>query len=378
MQTENTDSYRTPPQELTDVLIRIGLIAFLAFLCYKIFSPFMGLILWALILAVVLYPLHQKLARYLGGRENLAATLIVVAGLLVIGTPTVLMSSAFVDNLHGVYEKIHTQSAPIKPPPPSVAQWPVVGKKVFSLWTQAADNLPALLEQQKPQLEKVARAILAAVASTANGMLQFLGSLILAGIMMAYGRAGSEAMKKITSRLTSPEKGPRLHNLSTLVIRSVAMGVLGMAFLQALLVGIGLVWADIPAAGVITIVLVFLGIAQMPAIVVTLPAILYLWSTGDNSTMNVVHTVYLLIAGMADGFIKPLVLGRGVDIPMPVVLLGALGGMVVSGIIGLFIGAVLLSLGYKIFMEWVDDGTTADEAPATAPEAPANAAADLN
>lgn len=185
--------------------------------------------------------------------------------------------------------------------------------------------------------------------------MAFLGSLIIAGIMMAYGEAGSGAMQRIISRLAGPAKGPQLHSLSTATIRSVATGVIGVAFIQALLLGVGFVLAEIPAAGVLAVVVMLLGIVQLPAALVSLPAIAYLWVSGDASTTsNIVYTIYLLVAGLADNVLKPLLLGRGVDAPMPVVLLGALGGMVSAGIIGLFIGAVLLAVGYQVFMTWVD------------------------
>ncbi len=342
--------------DLTDAFIHVGLIFFLVLICLRIFSPFMGLMLWALILAVVLYPLHQTIASKVGNRQGRAATLLVIAGLLLIGIPTMMLGTSFTDFLHDQYQHITDQSLTIDPPPASVADWPIVGKTIASVWTHASEDLPAVLEKVKPQLSAFAKYMLGAVASTAGSILQFLGSLIIAGIMMAYGKSGSAATLKILCRLTSPSKGPSLHNLSTLTIRSVAMGVIGVAFIQALLLGLGFVWADVPAAGILAIIVLLIGIAQLPALVITLPVIVYLWMTSDGSTThNVVVTVYLLVAGMSDGFIKPMLLGRGVEVPMPIILLGALGGMFSYGMIGLFIGAVILALGYQIFMEWVEE-----------------------
>jgi len=138
-------------------------------------------------------------------------------------------------------------------------------------------------------------------------------------------------------------------------VRSVSSGVIGVAFIQSLLLGVGFLMAGIPAAGVLAFLVLLIGIVQLPAMLISLPAIAYLWWSGDASTTsNVVYTAYLLVAGMADNVLKPILLGRGVDAPMPVILLGALGGMVSSGIIGLFVGAVALAVGYQIFMEWVD------------------------
>jgi predicted PurR-regulated permease PerM len=142
--------------------------------------------------------------------------------------------------------------------------------------------------------------------------------------------------------------------LSTLTVRSVAAGVLGVALIQALILGVGFFFAGVPAAGVLAVLILFLGILQLPAIIITIPVIAWIWGTGDGSTvMNSIWSVYLIVGGFSDGILKPMLLGRGVDAPMPVILIGALGGMVSAGIVGLFVGAVLLAVGYRLLMEWV-------------------------
>ncbi len=356
-------------KDLTDVLIRVGLIAFIVYLSFKIFSPFMGLMLWALILAVMLYPLHQRIASHLGGKQGRAATLLVVAFLVLISVPAALLGSSFAAHAYEVYDDFVHHQIEIAKPDPSVADWPLVGKKLYSTWEQAATNLPALLEKSKPQLESLAKKLASAAASTAGSLLSFIGSMIIAGIMMAYGRSGSEVMRRIYCRLTDPVKGPKLHQLSTATVRSVAAGIIGVAAIQALLLGIGFMIAGIPAAGVLALVVLVIGILQLPALVITLPVILYLWGVGDASTTaNIFYTIYLLVAGMVDGPLKPILLGRGVEAPMPIILIGALGGMISTGIIGLFVGAVVMAVGYRLFMEWVaesDAGPAEGTGPAT-------------
>ena len=364
MQVDKAQVRQTLSSDLTDLMIRVGLIAFLVFMSFRIFSPFMGVMMWALILAVTLYPLQQRFAKKLGGREGRAATLLVLALILVIGVPTAILVGSFVDFVHETHTAFENNTITIKPPPVSVAEWPVVGAKIHEVWTMAANDLPALLQKMQPQLGNFSKAVLGFVASAAGGIFIFIFALIISGVMMAYGESGSEAMAKIIRRLAGPKKGDQLHKLSTATIRSVSMGVIGVAFIQALLVGVGFILADIPAAGLLAIVVLVLGIAQLPATLITLPVIAYIWWSGDSTVSNVFFTVYLIVAGLADNVLKPLFLGRGVDAPMPIILLGALGGMVTGGMIGLFIGAVLLALAYVIFMEWVDDGEaeTGDQA----------------
>ena len=348
-------------KELTDVIIRVGLIGFVVVMSMRIFTPFLAMMVWALILAVTLYPLHQKLVRWLGGNQGRAATLLIVSALLLLGVPTVMLGSSFAGQIHDIYTAFDSQSVTVRPPAPEVADWPLIGEKVHALWSTAAEDMPALLDRMQPQLANITRQVLAAAANTAGGVLTFLFALVAAGIMMAYGESGAAAMRRITCRLTGDEKGPKLFRLTTATVRSVAAGVIGVAVIQALLLGIGFILAGVPAAGILALVVLLVGILQLPALLVSLPVVAWLWMSGDASTTsNIIFTIYLLVAGAADNVLKPLLLGRGVDAPMPVILLGALGGMVSAGIIGLFIGAVILAVAYEIFMDWVNDADSSE------------------
>jgi predicted PurR-regulated permease PerM len=206
----------------------------------------------------------------------------------------------------------------------------------------------------QPKIGQLARKALSIVASIGFGLLQFLASFVIAGIVMAYGEAGARGSRAIFERIVGSERGERFVRLGTATIRAVAQGVIGIAFVQAILVGLGLLVAHVPWAGVLAAVTLVLSIAQVPALVVILPAIGYIWSSGSYGPgAAITYTILLLLSGMADNVLKPLMLGRGVDVPMPVILFGALGGMATAGIVGMFVGATLLALGYQIFMGWV-------------------------
>lgn len=366
---DSTNVRKGLSRDLTDTFIRLGLIILLVVACVQIIAPFAGLILWALILAIALYPLQRSVARRVGGRQGLAATLIVLVGIIGIGTPTVMLGSSFAGHLHEVYGRFQQETLTLPEPNPAIAQWPLVGERLYDTWSSAAEDLPAYLAENKAQLQNIALKGLSAAANTAGSVVLFLVSLILSAIMMAYAESGSAALERIFCRLTDRERGPRLQRLSTATVRSVATGVIGVAFIQALLLGIGFLMAGIPTAGILAFVVMLIGILQLPAMIVSLPVIGYLWWAGDGSTTsNAIWTVYLVVAGMADNVLKPLLLGRGVESPMAVILIGAIGGMVWSGIIGLFVGAVLLAVGYQLFMEWVDNPA---EEPAETPAATA-------
>ena len=339
---------------LLDVLIRAGLVLGLAMICFQVFSPFLSLMTWALILAVTLYPLHQSVAATIGGRQGLAATLLVLLGIVVVVVPTAALMNSLGDSVHRLINDVRNNTLQVPPPREGVAEWPLVGERVHAIWMKAHTDLPALVQSMQPKIGNLATAALGFVAGIGGGLLQFLASLVVAGIMMAFGEEGERAIRSIFERFVAGKRGAEFVDLSTATIRAVAKGVLGVAFLQAIIVGVCLLIAGIPWAGVLTVIVLVLGIAQVPALIATLPAIAYLWSSGNYGTgAAILYTVLLVVSGTADNVLKPLMLGRGVDAPMPVILLGALGGMAAAGILGMFVGATLLALGYQIFMGWV-------------------------
>jgi predicted PurR-regulated permease PerM len=339
---------------LMDVFIRAGLILVMVILCYEIFSPFLSLMVWALILAVTMYPTHQKLVNKMGGKQGHAATVMVLAGILLIVVPTAVLVNSIGDSIRNMINGVRDHTLQIPPPSPAVAEWPVVGKKMHGVWSQAHADLPSVVQSMQPKIGDLSKKALRMVAGIGGGIVMFLFSYIIAGIIMAFGESGAQSIRAIFDRIVGTARGGEFTALSTATIRAVAQGVIGVALIQAIIVGLILIIAGIPLAGVLSLIVLILGIAQVPAIIVTLPAIGYIWFSGDYAAVAAIsYTVLLLIGGMADNVLKPLMLGRGVDAPMPVILLGALGGMATSGILGLFVGATLLALGYQIFMHWV-------------------------
>ncbi len=354
---------------LLDVLIRAGLILALAMLCYRVFSPFLTLMVWALILAVTIYPLHQALAGKIGGKQGLAATLLVIFGVVLIVAPTAMLMSSLGDSVHQLAKDVQNNSLKIPAPRPRVEEWPIIGKKIHDVWSKAHADLPALVQSMQPKIGELTKTALGFVASIGGGLLQFIASFIIAGIIMAFGQSGSRASQAIFERIAGNTRGSEFARLSTATIRAVAQGVIGVAFIQAIIVGLALLVAGVPWAGALAVIVLVLGIAQVPALIVTVPAIAYIWSSGDYSNAAAIaYTVVLLVSGMADNVLKPLMLGRGVDAPMPVILLGALGGMATAGILGMFVGATLLALGYQIFMGWVAANPNAGQAQAESDE----------
>jgi len=339
---------------LLDVLIKAGLVAALILFAWRVFAPFMDLMLWAVILAVTLYPLLRRVQRLTRLREGHAATLVVALVLLVLLVPIYLVVVSISESVDSLVTLLKSGAWSVPPPPDSVAGWPLVGPRLHGLWLAASQSLSGVLNQMMPDLKGAGRVALGAAASAGGAFLLFIGAIIIAGVIMAFGDKGQLAAQRIAMRVSGEERGRPIARLCTATIRAVAQGVIGIAFIQMLLIGVGFVVKGVPGAGMLAIGILMLGIAQAPATLITVPVIVYVFSTEGFTAMTILFAVYTFVAGLADNVLKPLLLGRGVDVPMPVVLIGALGGMVVKGIIGLFIGPVILAVAYNLFWQWVD------------------------
>lgn len=365
------------PRALIDVLMHFALIVLLAVFCFRVFQPFLHLMLWAIILAVTLYPLHVKLRARTGRGNGSTATLIVVLSIALLAVPLWLVGESLVTSAVEASRGLEKGQLHVPPPKASVAEWPVIGDKVHAAWSKLAADPHLLVEKLGPRFRDTGMKVLGAAAGVAGALLLLLAALAVAGIFMAWGTETIAATTRVARWLVGAERAKELVDLCAATIRAVAQGVVGIAFIQALLVGVAFVLLPVPGAGLLTIVVLMLGIMQVPATVVTVPVIIWVLASQGMSTANVIFAIYVFIAGLADNVLKPLLLGRGVAVPMPVILIGAIGGMVSDGLIGLFLGPIVLGVAYQLFWRWVDqhqvEAPAAPESTAPAPEPPAPA-----
>jgi predicted PurR-regulated permease PerM len=332
--------------------VQIGALLVLIVWCFQIISPFISVILWGMLIAVALYPVHSLLAAKFGGREKISATVFVLLGLTILLVPSWMTAESSVTALKSVGEQLHSGSVSISPPDESVADWPLIGEQVHAIWSDAASNLEATLNKFNDELKTLGRQVVGFAGSMAIGILQFLVSIIIAGVFLVSAEGGHKTAVTFSSSLVG-DRGEALIDLAVATIRSVAKGVLGVAIIQALLSAIGLAVMGIPAAGVWTFGVLMLAIMQLPTIILLGPIVIWVFSTAEPVPASL-FMVYALIVSLSDNILKPLFLGRGVDVPMLVILLGAIGGMIMSGIVGLFLGAIVLALGYTIMVAWME------------------------
>jgi predicted PurR-regulated permease PerM len=332
--------------------IQIGAVLFLLYWCFTIIAPFIHIVVWGLIISVALYPAHVSLTGKLGGREKLSAALLVLVGLAVILVPTWYLADSTISGLRHVATDLQDGAVSIPPPDVSVADWPLVGDLVHAAWSDAATNFEATLNRFAPQLKSIGQGVVSLAGSTVLGVLQFVLSVIIAGAFLTAAAKGYDASRNVAASLIGTERGNKLTDLSILTIRSVTKGVLGVAIIQAILSAIGLLAIGVPAAGLWAGAVLVLAIIQLPPLLVLGPIAIWVFSTmaGLPATLFLVYAIFV---SASDAFLKPMLMGRGVDVPVLVILIGAIGGAMSQGIIGLFTGAVVLALGYEIITAWM-------------------------
>ena len=341
--------------------IRIGLLFVLLFWTYDIIKPFIIPVIWGAIIAVALMPLTKKLEKVLNGKRGLSATILTILAILLIVAPFFILSTSLFSFISDMVASLHAGSFVIPGPPEKVTQIPLVGQKIHDAWALFSTNLKSALTQFLPQIK-------IAVTSTAsflgNGLVTLLMciiSLLIAAGFMTHAEASANMLSKLSVRVVG-KYGEDWAELTAATVRSVLLGVVGVAFIQSILIGSAFFVFGIPAAGLLTLVVLFFAIAQLPALLVVAPVIAYVFSTHDT-TGAIVFAVWSLLGGLSDNILKPMLMGRGVDIPMPVILIGAIGGMLAAGIIGLFLGAVILAIWYQLFTTWLKMGE--NESPLT-------------
>jgi predicted PurR-regulated permease PerM len=365
----------TPPgatrsvSDLIDMILPLFLTALLIALCVQLLLPFVGLLLWTIILAICFNPLQEKLLAK-GWRPGRAAWLLggVITALILI--PTVIAAISAASSIPPLVAGIHDGTLHVRPPPAALESVPVVGAKAHATWAQAASDFPAFLKENGPRLKEMSAWMLKQAGGTFVAVLLLVLAVIFAAIALAYAKSLRAFFLATFTRITGTSRqGEHLMDIISATVRSVANGVIFVAFVQALLLGIGFFVVGVPGAGLLSLAAFLLGIVQVPVVIVTLPAIFWAFSALDTTTA-VIFTVWSIVGGLSDAVLKPLLIGHGLEVPMPVILLGVIGGVIAYGLVGLFIGAVILAVGYVLFKEWL--GKPEVDAAGVAPKVPAS------
>jgi predicted PurR-regulated permease PerM len=286
------------------------------------------------------------------GKKALASLLLTLALLILLITPSVWLISSMVEGVKGLISSLRDHSLVIPPPDPGVENWPLIGKPVYNAWQMLVTNLEAAILQYRDQLLMAGEKMAGILKSVASNFIMMILSIIISGILLVHAEKSEKSSLQVASRLTG-RSGESFRELVILTIRNVAKGILGVALIQFILIGATLIFAKVPLAGLWALIVLMLAIMQLPVGIVAIPVVIYLYSAREPLPATL-WSVLVIILSLSDNFLKPWLMGKGAPVPMPVIFLGAVGGMIMSGFIGLFTGAIILSLGYRLVTAWLE------------------------
>jgi len=344
-------------EEVIHIAIRLALLAGLIYWSFVLLSPFIPILLWSVVLAVALYPAYDWLSAHLG-RPRIAAILVTLTLLAVFLGPAAWLGIGLVEGLRNVSDQLTSGNLSIPTPPDSVKSWPVVGATLYDYWQMASVNLASAFREAAPYLKPLAGPVLAIAGSAGTGTLMFLAAVVISGFLFPYGPPLAAASQRALTRIVA-DRSESFLALAGATIRTVLQGVIGVAAIQALLAGIVLKIAGVPNASVLAFAVLVLGIIQIGALPILLPVVIWAWMVKDVGTA-VLITIFLAIVGISDNALKPLFMGRGLSTPVVVIFIGVIGGTLAHGIVGLFIGPIILAVAWELMMAWigVDDAIT--------------------
>jgi len=339
-------------EKIVDIIIRLAVLFFLLGWCISILRPFVLILAWAAVIAIAIYPLYATFLRMFGNRKILVLVVLAVLMLSILIVPSWLVTDSLFGEISHLRE-LHSQGQLVIPPPgENTASWPAIAKPLLDFWKLASENLQSAMMQYSSQLKAAGTWFVAAVAGIGMGILQFVVSIIIAVVLLAYAASVGQAATKIFIKFAGKD-GENFASTTVTTVRSVVKGILGVAVIQAAMAGLGFSIAGVPYAALWTVGCLFFAIIQVGAGPIAIPIAIYMFSYTDTLTA-VLLAIWLAITLISDNILKPLLLGRGAPAPMLVVFLGAIGGFITSGFLGLFLGAVVLTIGYKLFMIWLD------------------------
>jgi predicted PurR-regulated permease PerM len=345
-----------------DTVIRISLLALLAYWCLTVIGPFLTVALWSAILTVALYPLFSWMARILGSRQLAAAVMTLLSLMIVIG-PVTWLGFGLIGGVEVAVKGFDSDILTVPLPPESVKGWPLIGERVFEAWSRAATDTRAILFEIVPKLRPLGGKLLEIAGSVVFGLLEFVASIIIAGFLYAPGPRLARSLETFLRRIFGGRSEEML-KLAGSTIRNVSRGVVGVALVQSFLAGAGFLVAGVPAAGFLTLVALVLGIIQIGPSILLLPIVIWSWTAMDP-TKAAIFTLYMIPVGLVDNVLRPIVMARGLATPMPVILVGVVGGTIAFGISGLFLGPIVLSVAWALAAAWVETPDT--DASASAP-----------
>jgi predicted PurR-regulated permease PerM len=345
-------------ERIVDIIIRLAIIFLLVGWCLDILNPFILILIWGAVIAIAIYPLQMGMAKMFGGRKTLAAIILTILFVCVLLVPGIVVMDSIIDGIKKIRELYSEGKLVVPAPGDRVANWPSFAKPIADLWLLASQNLEEAVMKYSDHLTSFGKWMLGAFAGIGKGLLQFVVSIIIAGIMLIYSSELTASAKKIFRNLAG-DYGDQYTAIVVGTVRNVVKGILGVAVIQAAMAGLGFFIAGVPFAGIWTVLCLILAIVQVGVGPIAIPIAIYMFSVTDTLTASLLAG-WLVITLISDNVLKPILLGRGAPAPMLVIFMGAIGGFIFNGFLGLFLGAVILTIGYKLLITWMNKDVVTD------------------
>jgi predicted PurR-regulated permease PerM len=333
--------------------IRIALLFLLLFWCYTIVKPFIDILLWSIIFAVALYPWYNWLKQKVLGKKTLSAAIIVILMLTVLAIPGVLFAKSLYEGVTFLKTQYETAGNIIPMASEKILSLPVIGPFIYEKWNWVSQNVGEALKDYAPQIKQVLFGLFSSAASAGAAFLKLIISILISGVLMVSSEKTGKLAHEVFVKLIG-DKGSEFAAMAEKTVRTVIKGIVGVAFIQSTLFGIGMVVAGIPAAGLWFILALIFGIIQIGIFPVAIPVIIYVFAT-KSTGIAIIFLIWTCAVSLVDNILKPILLGHGAVVPMPIIFVGAIGGFIHSGLVGLFTGAVIFSVGYKLFLFWLEE-----------------------
>jgi predicted PurR-regulated permease PerM len=339
--------------DVTRMTFAVLFISLLIFASFWVVRPFISAFIWATTIVVATWPLLLRLQQRLWGKRRLAVVVMSLALLLVLLVPLTLAVITIVDKADQIVAWVKSLASFTVPPPPHwFGNIPLVGAKLADRWQQLAALSPEDLSARlAPHAGRIVRWFVSQAGGAGFMIFQFLLTVIIAAILYANGDAAAGGVRSFARRLGG-QKGEDAAVLAAKAIRGVALGVVLTAIIQAILGGIGLAVSGVPAATVLTAVMFILCVAQIGPALVLIPSVILLYWSGEN-IWGTVLLIWALPVILLDNFLRPALIRKGAHLPLLLIFAGVIGGLIAFGIIGLFIGPVVLAVAYTLLKAWV-------------------------
>jgi len=356
------------PLDVTHVTLSVAFLAFLAAATFWVLSPFLTALLWATVISVAIWPVMIRLEAALGGRRGLTVAIVTAATLLVVFVPVTLALMTIVRNAHNVTTELgYLESIALPAAPPWLARIPFGGERLAAEWSRfAALDPQQRLAELTPYVQTALQWFVVKAGSVGMMLLQFLVTAIISAIVLARGESVRDGLLQFAARLAG-QQGREAALMAARAIRGVVLGVVVTALLQAAIGGVGLFIAGLPAAALLTAVMLFLCLAQLGPMLVLVPAVVWLYWSGSTGAGTTLLVITAITAGL-DNVVRPWLIKRGANLPLVLIFAGVIGGLLAFGIIGLFIGPVVLTVAYTLLVAWVKEDLSARAAYTRSPE----------